>query len=45
VQTPTGADDLSAWKRMLSLIKFSDHRRPRVAARVGELRRAAATGM
>jgi hypothetical protein len=45
VQTPTGDDDLGAWKRLLTLLHFHDPRRPRCAARVGELRRAAATGM
>jgi hypothetical protein len=45
VQTPTGDDDLGAWKRLLSSLAFHDARRPRCAARVGELRRAAATTM
>jgi hypothetical protein len=45
VQTPTGNDDLPAWKRFLSHLPFHDPRRPRVAAYVGDLRRAAATDM
>src|SRR5262249_8562517 len=42
VQTPSGADDLPAWKRLLTRLQFHDLRRARVAARVGELRRAVA---
>jgi hypothetical protein len=45
VQTPNSEDDLGAWKRLLAQLHFHDPRRPRCAARVGELRRAAATGM
>jgi len=45
VQTPTGDDDLPAWKRLLSALAFHDPRRARCAARVGDLRRAAATDM
>jgi hypothetical protein len=45
VQTPTGADDLPAWKRLLTGLQFHDPRRARAAARVGELRRNAATPM
>jgi DNA-binding CsgD family transcriptional regulator len=45
VQTPAGADDLPAWKRLLSRLQFHDPRRARCAARVGELRRSAATDM
>jgi hypothetical protein len=43
VQTPGGDDDLPAWKRLLGRLQFHDPRRARCAARVGELRRAAAT--
>jgi hypothetical protein len=45
VQTPTGDDDLPAYKRLLSALPFHDPRRARCAARVGELRRATATDM
>jgi hypothetical protein len=45
VQSPTGEEDLAAHKRLLRQLPFHDPRRPRVAARVGELRRAAATGV
>jgi len=45
VQTPTGDGDLPAWKRLLTSLPFHDPRRARCAARVGELRRAAATDM
>jgi hypothetical protein len=45
VQTPTAGDDLAAWKRLLAHLPYNDPRRPRVAARVRELRRAAATSM
>jgi hypothetical protein len=41
VHTPTGADDLPAWKRLLTHLEFRDPRRSLAAARVGELRRAA----
>ena len=40
VHTPSGEDDLGAWKRLLSQLEFRDPRRPLAAARVGELRRA-----
>jgi hypothetical protein len=43
VQTPGGEGDLQAWKRLLTRLQFHDPRRSRAAARVGELRRAAAT--
>ena len=43
VQTPGGDDDLPAWKRLLAGLPFNDPRRALVAARVRELRRAAAT--
>jgi hypothetical protein len=45
VQTPSGDDDLPAWKRLLGALTFQDPRRARAAARVGELRRDAATDM
>jgi GAF domain-containing protein len=45
VQTPTGDDDLPAWKRLLAGLAFHDPRRARCAARVGELRADAATPM
>jgi GAF domain len=45
VQTPSGEDDLGAWKRLLSRLQFQDPRRSRCAARVAELRRALATPM
>ena len=45
VQTPTGEDDLPAWKRLLGSLAFHDPRRARCAARVKELRRATATDM
>jgi hypothetical protein len=45
VQSPTGEDDLAAHKRLVRHLPFHDPRRPRVAARAGELRRAAATGV
>ena len=41
LQTPTGSDDLGAWKRMLGRLSFHDPRRSLAAARVAELRRAA----
>jgi len=45
VQTPSGDDDLPAWKRLLGALTFHDPRRARCAARVGELRRDSATAM
>jgi hypothetical protein len=41
VHTPTGEEDLGAWKRLLTHLEFRDPRRALCAARVGELRRAA----
>ena len=41
VHSPSGEDDLGAWKRLLVQLEFRDPRRPLAAARVGELRRAA----
>ena len=43
VHTPGGGDDLPAWKRLLAGLPFHDARRAQCAARVRELRRAAAT--
>jgi hypothetical protein len=40
VHTPSGEDDLGAWKRLLGRLEFRDPRRPLAAARVGELRAA-----
>jgi len=45
VQTPSGDDDLPAWKRLLTALAFHDPRRARCAARVGELRQESATDM
>ncbi|HEY4276906.1 MAG TPA: hypothetical protein VGM91_01730 [Conexibacter sp.] len=38
VQTPTGEDDLTAWKRLLSEIDYCDPRRSLAAARLASLR-------
>src|SRR5688500_18355926 len=40
VHCPSGEDDLSAWKRLLSQLSFRDPRRSLAAARVTELRAA-----
>jgi hypothetical protein len=40
VNSPSGDDDLGAWKRLLSHLAFRDPRRSLCAARVGELRRS-----
>jgi GAF domain len=40
VHTPSGEDDLGAWKRLLTRLEFRDPRRSLAAARVGELRAA-----
>jgi hypothetical protein len=40
VHTPSGEDDLGAWKRLLARLEFRDPRRPLAAARAGELRAA-----
>jgi hypothetical protein len=45
LQTPSGADDLGAWKRLLTRLQFHDPRRAQAAARVQELRRETATPM
>jgi hypothetical protein len=42
VLTAHGTEDLRAWKRLLSLLEFTDPRRALAAARVGELRRGLA---
>jgi GAF domain-containing protein len=40
VNSPSGSDDLGAWKRLLAGLEFRDPRRSLCAARVGELRRS-----
>jgi GAF domain len=40
VNSPSGRDDLAAWKRLLSHLGFHDPRRSLCASRVGELRRS-----
>jgi hypothetical protein len=42
VQSPAGADDLAAWKRLLSALGFHDSRRSLAASQVARLRRDAA---
>jgi hypothetical protein len=42
VLTAHGTEDLRAWKRLLSLLEFTEPRRALAAARVGELRRGLA---
>jgi hypothetical protein len=42
VTSPSGRDDLSAWKRLLAHLEFRDPRRSLCASRVGELRRSLA---
>jgi len=42
VHTPSGDDDLAAWKRLLAHLEFRDPRRSRAAARVAQLRGALA---
>jgi hypothetical protein len=42
VNSPTGRDDVAAWKRLLSQLEFRDPRRSLCASRVGELRRSLA---
>jgi hypothetical protein len=42
VLTAHGTEDLRAWKRLLSLLEFTDPRRALAASRVGELRRGLA---
>jgi hypothetical protein len=43
VQSPSGSDDLPAWKRLLALLDFSDPRRSLAASQVGALRLAYAS--
>jgi hypothetical protein len=38
VRSPSGAEDLQAWKRLLSHLDFRDPRRSLASARVGSLR-------
>ena len=40
VNSTSGGDDLSAWKRLLAGLEFRDPRRSLCAARIGELRRS-----
>jgi len=40
VQSPSGAADLHAWKRLLSRLDFHDPRRSLASARIGSLRAA-----
>ena len=40
VQSPSGADDLQAWKRLLTLLEFRDPRRSLASSHVARLRRA-----
>jgi hypothetical protein len=42
VHTPSGDEDLAAWKRLLAHLEFRDPRRSRAAARVAQLRGALA---
>lgn len=44
VQSPSGAEDLAAWKRLLAAVDFRDPRRSLAAARLRALRDAYATG-
>jgi hypothetical protein len=40
VNSPSGRDDIGAWKRLLSQLEFRDPRRSLCAAHIGELRRS-----
>jgi hypothetical protein len=40
VHTPSGSDDMAAWKRLITRLEFRDPRRSLCASRLGELRRA-----
>jgi hypothetical protein len=40
INSPSGRDDLTAWKRLLAQLEFHDPRRSLCAVRVGELRRS-----
>jgi hypothetical protein len=42
VNSPSGTEDLGAWKRLLSRLEFRDPRRSLCASRVGDLRRSLA---
>jgi GAF domain len=42
VNSPSGSDDLGAWKRLLAGLEFRDPRRSLCASRIGELRRSLA---
>jgi hypothetical protein len=42
LQTPSGADDLGGWKRLVSRLQYQDPRRAKAAARLQELRRETA---
>jgi hypothetical protein len=44
LQSPSGRDDLPAWKALLPHLDYRDPRRSRAAARVGHLRSTYATG-
>jgi hypothetical protein len=44
VQSPSGRDDLAAWKRVLTHLGFRDPRRSLAAARIASLREAYASG-
>jgi hypothetical protein len=43
VQSPSGRDDLAAWKRVLTHLGFRDPRRSLAAARIASLREAYAS--
>jgi hypothetical protein len=40
VRTPTGADDLLAWRRLVAALDYTDARRCQAVARMAALRRA-----
>jgi GAF domain-containing protein len=40
VNSPSGRDDIAAWKRLITRLEFRDPRRSLCASRLGELRRA-----
>ena len=44
LHTPSGADDLPAWRRLLGLLEFRDARRSLAATRVAHLRALYAVG-
>jgi hypothetical protein len=43
LQSPSGGDDLAAWKRLLAAVDFRDPRRSLAAAQVSALRATLAT--